>query len=78
MNVTFCPLILQARGKDLDFGPALQASTCKKGQWELVYPNKEKVVFLCAWWDGDSGDCAVHHLSRIGTLVERGRRGGKI
>ena len=77
MNANFCPLILQVKSKDLEFAPALQASTCHQGQYELVYSPTEKVLFQCAWWDQDKGDCAVHNLSRIGSLFERGR-GGKI
>lgn len=78
MHVTFCPLILQVKSKDLEFAPALQASTCAQGQYELVYAQGENVVYHCAWWDQDRGDCAVHYLSRVGSLVERGRGGGKI
>lgn len=51
MHVTFCPLILQVKSKDMEFAPALQASTCAQGQYELVYAQGENVVYHCAWWD---------------------------
>ncbi len=80
MAVTFCPLILQARSKDLDFGSALQASTCANGRWELVFPGKGKALFQCAWWDENIGDCAVHHITRLVQQPERprGTSGGRI
>jgi hypothetical protein len=65
MAVPFCPFILSARAREMDFGLALRASVCSKGQWEVVMPGNQKVLFQCALWSDRKDKCVFAHIPSL-------------
>ncbi|MEE8373693.1 MAG: hypothetical protein V3R87_08245 [Dehalococcoidia bacterium] len=61
----FCPFILTARSKEMDFGNALQGSVCNKGQYHVVMPGNQRVLYQCALWSERKEKCVFAHIPSL-------------
>jgi hypothetical protein len=49
----------------MEFGLALQASACAKGQWDVVMPGNQRVRYQCALWSERKEKCVFAHIPSL-------------